>query len=269
MASNPRARERMLPIARTQKLNSLTERHCWRKAFLKCAIAVRPRIFYTQPMRVLILQHEKSTSPGSTIQWCQERGHRVQILAADGTEVWPTADQFDFLVICGGSMNVDQEAEFPWLKAEKSFLQRSLQQKKKIVGLCLGGQLLAEALGGRVQKQAHWEVGWQPVQLDDGTELVAFQWHGYQFSHPPKTKITASNEACPFQAFSFGNQALGFQFHPETTEAWAIECAEDKQLPTTGFTQTGEEIKAGLAYQPKLQAWYFSQLDRLAAEDLK
>jgi GMP synthase-like glutamine amidotransferase len=107
-------------------------------------------------------------------------------------------------------------------------------------------------------------VGWQEVQFTDGQRLKVFQWHGYSFSLPPGTELLASNDACQYQAFSRGSQVLACQFHPETTREWAIECSESPKLPTSGYVQTREEIQRDLKFQPGLQAWYFSQLDRLA-----
>ncbi len=212
-------------------------------------------------MHVLILQHENSTPPGSTLQWCEERKASFQVLTPSDIRSWPAPAHFDLLVICGGSMNVDQEDQFPWLKEEKKLIHQALEAKKKIVGLCLGGQLIAEALGARVGKHPHWEVGWQKVQLRNGNRLDVFQWHGYSFDLPPGAELLATNEICKYQAFSYQDHVLGFQFHPETTKEWALQCSQSPRLPTTGFVQTKEEIQRDLHFQPELQAWYFKQLD--------
>jgi GMP synthase-like glutamine amidotransferase len=178
------------------------------------------------------------------------------------------AQEFEFLIICGGSMNVDQEAQFPWLKIEKQLIQFFIKDKKIILGLCLGGQLLAEALGAKVQKHPEWEVGWQPVKIlseSNPQNLMAFQWHGYSFEIPNGAKLLASSDICQGQAFLFGDQILGFQFHPETTIEWALDCASDENdFPTqTKFVQTPAEIKKGLHWQPLLEKWYFKTLDSL------
>lgn len=216
-------------------------------------------------MKALILQHEDSTPPGSTLEWLKQKNITCEVLQVPQAPSLPAMDSFDLLVICGGSMNVDQEATFPWLKVEKEFIRRAIETQKKIVGLCLGSQLLSEVLGGQVQKHSVCEVGWQKVQLiESKKELTVFQWHAYSFSIPPKAERTASSEACKNQAFRLGKNILAYQFHPETTNEWAMECALDPALPAPAqWVQTPEEIKRDLKYQPKLQDWYFAQLDSL------
>ena len=220
-------------------------------------------------MKVLIIQHEKSTPPGSTIEWCEKNKFEFQIHMAPEIKNWPSMDDFELLVVCGGSQNVDQEEIYPWLKTEKKFIAEAFRKNKKIVGLCLGGQLLAEVLGGAVQKHSSWVVGWFPVKMDDGKVVTAFQYHGYTFSLPPDAKLIASNENCLHQGFAMGGHAIGFQFHPETTMAWALECANDPELPTTGLSQSRDEIRNGVKNQPALQEWYFSRLDSLILNSSK
>jgi GMP synthase-like glutamine amidotransferase len=216
-------------------------------------------------MKALILQHEESTPPGSTIEWLEKKQIPYEICWPSETTVLPSPESFDLLFICGGSMNVDQEEKFPWLQAEKKLIRDSLAQNKKMVGLCLGGQLIAEALGATVQKHSQFEVGWHLVQmLDRPGSLMVFEWHGYSFSIPPGAKLTSTNANCANQSFTYGSRVLGFQFHPETTEAWAAQCANSPNLPTTGFVQTREEISRDICFQPQLQQWYFAQLNRLA-----
>lgn len=214
-------------------------------------------------MKILILQHEKSTPPGSTLKWCTERGHEFRVLTPSETAAWPALAEFDLMVICGGGMNVDQEAQYPWLRGEKAFIRSAIAAGKKIAGLCLGGQLLSEALGGVVDRHTDWTVGWHKVQISTGEELVVFQWHGYRFSLPAGAERIASNPIWENQAFSYRGHVLGFQFHPETTIEWALECADHPRLPQTGWVQSRDEIKRDLKFQPALQAWYFKQLDRL------
>ena len=214
-------------------------------------------------MKVLIIQHETSTPPGTVIQWLESRGASYKIHFFSSGALLQQAD-FDVVFICGGSMNVDQESDFSWLVEEKMYIHSIIKGNKKIVGLCLGAQLLAEVLGGTVFKSPVWEVGWQKINLlETNTSLVAFHWHGYQFISPPGSVVIAENECTPHQGFKFGANILAYQFHPESTLDWVVECATDPEIPTKDkFVQNKEEILANLNNQKNMQDWFFRELDR-------
>lgn len=213
-------------------------------------------------MKALIIQNSQATPPGTTLDWLRQNDITYHIHFFSSGEKM-TADDYDLFFICGGGMNVDEEDKYPWLKTEKEFIRELIAKKKKIVGLCLGAQLLAEVLGGKVFKASHWEAGWQNVNLENGSSLRVFQWHGYQFISPPGSRVTASNTACLHQAFSLGKNIIAFQFHPESTREWIIERTEDKDAPPAGnFVQNTEQILKELDQQAQLQAWYFDQLTK-------
>lgn len=215
-------------------------------------------------MKALIIQHEESTPPGSTKEWLENRNIGYTLLFSHEIIKNQTIHDFDFLIICGGSMNVDQENLHPWLKNEKELISYYVEKNKKIVGLCLGGQLLAEILGGEVHQLPFWEVGWQKIKLENEKPLFVFQWHSYAFSLPPYAHLLASSEAWPIQAFSYGKNILAVQYHPETTVEWALECAADPNVPLPSqFVQSSKEIESGVVYQKEMQEWYFKQLDLL------
>ena len=138
----------------------------------------------------------------------------------------PTLDGFAGLVVLGGSANVDQEADHPWLAAEKTLLRDALARQLPTLGVCLGSQLLAQAIGAPVERLEVSEIGWteicaQPAAradplfaaLDD--PAMVFQWHSWTFSVPAGATPLAENNVCP-QAFRLGH-AWGVQFHPEVT----------------------------------------------------
>ena len=135
-------------------------------------------------MKAVIIQHEVSTPAGSTLDWLQKNNINYKECKIFEKIEYPKLSDFDLLVICGGSMNVDQEDKFPWLKIEKKLIQDSLIAKKKILGLCLGGQLLAEALGAKVDRHKNSELGWQNIELLENKNfkwmtktLSVFQYH--------------------------------------------------------------------------------------------
>lgn len=213
-------------------------------------------------MKALIIQHEASTPPGSTIEWLDKNNISYQIHFFNIGDIDKT-QKFDLLIICGGSANVDQEALHPWLISEKEYIRSSIAEGIKIVGLCLGGQLLAEALGGNVFKAPIWEVGWQKVRLlDSNSDMTVFQWHGYQFTTPPGSQKIAESAGCSHQAFTHGKNIIAFQFHPESTVKWVEECAADPDLPEVDtYVQSKAAMIEGMSHQPFMQKWYFEKLD--------
>lgn len=220
-------------------------------------------------MKALIIQHETSTPPGSTIKWLELRSLSYDLVFAQDLLSENSYDAYDLIFICGGGMNVDQEILYPWMTLEKKILKRLHLQKKKMIGLCLGSQLLAEMLGAQVKSQLFWEIGWQPVTLENTfqtkKDLMVFQWHGYTFDLPKDATRIASSVACQNQGFTYQDHIMAFQFHPETTLEWALECAYDPELPPRStYTQTPDEIKRDNIHQSNMEAWYFSTLDSFA-----
>jgi len=137
-----------------------------------------------------------------------------------------STSNFSLILVMGGPMSVHDEALQPWLKAEKQWLAQAVADGCRIVGLCLGAQLMAEILGGVVTPNKQKEIGWFPVvrmsdqapwpQLLPST-LLAFHWHGETFSLPPDAQWLMRSEACANQAFIWQNQVLALQCHLEMT----------------------------------------------------
>ena len=164
-------------------------------------------------------------------------------------------------------MHVDQEAVHPWLTDEKIFLEKSIQKGNKILGLCLGGQLVAQILGAHVGPHPEgWEVGWHPITLHEKPGLVGFekkteqyfsQYHRYIFEAPADAEVIASNDWWAPQAFLWKNQILAFQFHPERTMEGNRNTAMGCDLPLLGRTATKEQILAlGQLHQPLAELWF-------------
>jgi len=158
------------------------------------------------------------------------RGVEVEELKAYEGEI-PETDRFDILVILGGPMGVYEEEKYPFLKEEKELIKNSLSEGKKVLGICLGAQLIVDALGSKVYK-GEWgkEIGWKPVYPQDHLEMIyrdeinVFHWHGDTFELPEGAIRMASSAMYKNQAFRVGNQAVGLQFHlevePEGIERW-------------------------------------------------
>ncbi len=185
-------------------------------------------------MRIHYLQHEPFEGLGSMESWFRERGTTITATHLYRGEPLPALGDFDWLVIMGGGMSVNDERELPWLVPEKELVRRAIAAEKRVLGICLGAQLIASALGARVYKNTVKEIGWWKLTraedgvthplgsvLPDGAEV--FHWHGETFDLPTGAVRLAGSEACRNQAIAVGARALGLQFHLETTEASARE----------------------------------------------
>ncbi len=176
-------------------------------------------------MRLHSLQHESFEGLGNIEVWAKDRGHTIARTLLYKDEELPDINELDWLVIMGGSMNVYEEEKYPWLVKEKEFIAEAIADKKTILGICLGSQIVADILGGRVTRNEYREIGWFPVILTNEAKMssvfkdfpdkfTAFHWHGDTFKIPPGAKRIAESEGCRNQAFECG-EFIGLQFHLE------------------------------------------------------
>ncbi|GAB6127289.1 type 1 glutamine amidotransferase [Humidesulfovibrio idahonensis] len=193
-------------------------------------------------MRLHGLRHESFEKEGEIAVWAKEHGHTLTHTDLWNGETLPGLDTFDFLIVMGGPMNIYEEDKFPWLAAEKRFLKASAEAGKRILGVCLGAQLLSDVLGGKVTKGTR-EIGWHQVAAgpDAAKSRVfaglpqsydAFHWHGDTFAIPPGALWVAKSAACAHQAFAAcDDRVVGLQFHLETNAAslaaLATGCADE------------------------------------------
>lgn len=206
-------------------------------------------------MRIHSLQHVPFEDIGSLKNDIQAQGFSLSTTHWYKNDNVPALDSFDVLVVMGGPMGVYDEEIYPWLAVEKKFIASAIAANKKIIGICLGAQLVACVLGAKVFRNVHREIGWFPLNISEEAsdhpiaKILAkctnvFHWHGDTFDLPDNAKLIASSEACKHQAYVIDERIYGFQFHLETTEASASalleNCAED--LDESAFVQTADEL---------------------------
>jgi GMP synthase (glutamine-hydrolysing) len=180
---------------------------------------------------LLVLQHDPENTLGHFDHLLTLWGYTVQWVYAPTAE-WSQL-KADGLVILGGSMNVDETEQHPWLLSERALIRESIEAGKPVFGICLGAQLIARSLGASVRKNPVKEIGWTPItgipagdpvlsKLGDGTPQ--FQWHEDTFDLPDGAQWLGGTPDCHNQAFTLGPRVYGVQFHPEvslaTIEQW-------------------------------------------------
>ncbi|MDF1669345.1 MAG: type 1 glutamine amidotransferase [Roseovarius sp.] len=179
-------------------------------------------------MHILVLQHERVEHPGIFRDFLKEDGHTWDAIELDEGEALPSLEGYDALWVMGGPMDTWQEDEHPWLKAEKAFIREVVEERGlPYLGLCLGHQLLAEALGGTVGPSETPEIGVLDVHLTEaGASGVFFdglperfeclQWHSAEVKSPPDgAEVLATSPDCAVQAMRWQTRAFSMQFHVE------------------------------------------------------
>ena len=228
-------------------------------------------------MKVHYLQHVPFEGLGAIESWIINKGHTLTKTALyDTTPVFPKTNEFDLLIILGGPMSVNDEDVYPWLKPEKDFIRSTIEAEKKILGICLGAQLIANTLGAKVYPNREKEIGWFPIYPEYGAvtalsfpnALNVFHWHGETFDLPPGAQKLAYSDGCTNQAYRIGEKIYALQCHLETNKELLTKMLEhgSNELTEGLYIHPVEEILENFErYSGEAQGYIFSLLDRLAA----
>lgn len=222
-------------------------------------------------MKVRVLQHVPFEGLGSIGPWLAARGAQVAFTRFYQSEALPGLDGIDLVIAMGGPMSVNDEEAYAWLKSEKAFIREAVRRGLPVLGVCLGAQLLASALGARVYANACKEIGWFPVQALPAAgdvfrfpaQAVVFHWHGETFDLPAGAVPLAQSAGCRNQAYQVGPNAIGLQFHLETTPESAAEIIANcrGELVAGAYIQTEEALGSAPASR-------YREINRLMADVL-
>jgi GMP synthase (glutamine-hydrolysing) len=209
--------------------------------------------------RLLVFQHVAAEPLGTLDPLIRRRGHRIRFVNFErDPEAQPDVDRYRGLIVLGGPMNVEDQAQRPHLRTELLAIERALAQGKPVLGICLGAQLLAHVLGAPIRKLERPEIGWYDLHttehgrrdpvlepLQHGAPV--FQWHSYGFELPSGAQHLAQTEGWAPQAFRAGDSAYGFQFHIEMDanliERWLANPVYREELANAGLEHDEQAIR--------------------------
>ncbi len=178
---------------------------------------------------VLVFQHIACETPGIFLELFREQKRPVETVRLyEGDRTPDDLSRYSGLLVMGGPMSVNDEADYPWLESEDRLLKQALARDFPTLGICLGSQLVAKAAGGTIRRGPRKEIGWYPVRLTMAARrdplfrefpetIEVFEWHGEYFDTPPGAVNLAGSELYQCQAFSIGRNVYGLLFHLEVT----------------------------------------------------
>lgn len=228
-------------------------------------------------MHIHCLQHVAFENPGTIVEWAKNNNHTISYTYFfEEHFTLPNVADIDALLIMGGYMNVHEETQYPWLVAEKNFIKQAIDANKKVMGICLGSQLITAALGSKVYYAAKKEIGFFPVSFTNEAlqhslfnhftnPYNVFHWHGDTFDLPVNALLIASTNTCKHQAFLINNNVLALQFHFEMNKTVIEDMLlhDGHELDEEGnFIQTKETIRQQFHHLQQNKKDMFLLLDK-------
>jgi GMP synthase-like glutamine amidotransferase len=224
-------------------------------------------------MRMAVLQHVEFEGPAGVADWAAGRGFPLRLFPLYRDTTLPSLADFDMLTVMGGPMSANDEARLGWLGPEIALVREAIAAGKTVLGICLGAQIIAKALGARVYPGSAKEIGWFPIERTgshpffDGLpgSFTPFHWHGEIFDLPRDATLLAKSKITETQAFAVGQRVLGLQFHMEATEESVrvlLKGAAD-DIGHGVFEQEPATILAGLNQCARLCPLLDTVLDRV------
>jgi GMP synthase-like glutamine amidotransferase len=231
-------------------------------------------------LRIHHFQHVPFEGLGSIEEWISVSGHALASTRFFENAKFPEISDFDWLIIMGGPMSVNDEEKYPWLADEKQFIRQAVTAGKKVIGICLGSQLVSVALGARVYQNKEKEIGWFDIELSHdarsdnlfsglGNRLKTFHWHGDTFDLPEKAIHIASSEGTRNQAYIYNGRVLALQFHLEPTLSSLQQMIDNgrNELSKGKYVQTEREILRNKKLIESNKKVLFKILERLAEQE--
>lgn len=227
-------------------------------------------------MRIHALINYSVADLGTIEEWALHKNHIITATHVYKDTKFPELETFDMLIILGGVMGAYEEEEYPWLGMEKRFIKRVIDAGKVVLGICLGAQMIAEVLGGKVYPHKHKEIGWWDVSFTDEIrnnyifdnlpkEVTMFQYHGDTLDLPENVSWLAESEACQNQVFVYGDRVVGLQFHPEFSEEKLQEIVQlhGHEIEEGPYTQLPNQFLGKSEYMKNAKKFLFTLLDNL------
>ncbi len=227
-------------------------------------------------LNIHYFQHVEYENLGCIEEWANDMGHKITYTKFFKADPLPQINNLDWLIILGGPMNIYEENKYSWLIKEKEYIKQAIEANKTIIGICLGAQLIANALGVKVFPNKEKEIGFLPITMTREAEedvvfklipkeLDVFHWHTDTFDLPKGAKHLAYSKITKNQAFIYNEKIIGLQFHFEMQKNNIKDLINNNRndLIRSNYVQSEGKIKTYLFQTIELNVYMKCILERL------